>query len=178
MNTSQFPEIKTDRLLLRKLKYSDWKEISFLRSDETVNQYVDRPSAESQEEANNFIKRINENVDLHRSFYWCISQLGNNEMIGSICLWNISEDRKTAEVGYDLHPHFQGCGIMSEALISILHYGFNNLNLEKIEAFTHRNNESSRRLLLKNNFVLVEYRNDDDNENNVIYVIENKQAKR
>ena len=176
MSNNHFPEIKTERLLLRRLKYSDWEIISFLRSDKIVNKYVDRPSARTQTEANDFIKRINNNFETSKSFYWCISKCDNNEMIGSICLWNISEDQKTAEVGYDLCPNFQGKGIMSEALKSILTYGFNNLNLEKIEAFTHFENESSRRLLVKNNFILIEGRTDDDNKNNVIYVIENKQA--
>ena len=176
MINSQFIEIKTNRLLLRRLTYSDWEMISFLRSDKTVNKYVDRPSAETQEEANDFIKRISENIDLHKSFYWCISMHGDNKMIGSICLWNISEDRKIAEVGYDLHPNYQGRGIMSEAIEGILNFGFNNLKLEKIEACTHRDNESSRRLLLKKDFILVEGRTDEGNENNVIYVIGNKRA--
>lgn len=161
---------------MRRLTYSDWKMISYLRSDKTVNKYVDRPSAESQEEANDFIKRISDNFDLRQSYYWCISKQGDTDMIGSICLWNISQDRKTAEVGYDLHPNFQGWGIMSEALKSILNFGFNHLHLEKIEAFTHGVNEASRRLLLRNNFMLIKGKTDEDNENNVVYVVENKQV--
>ena len=34
-------------------------------------------------------------------------------------------------------------GIMSEAIISIVNYGFNNMNLERIEAFVDPNNAPS-----------------------------------
>lgn len=73
-------------------------------------------------------------------------------------MWNFSKDNKKAEVGYDLNPLFQRKGIMSEALKSILGFGFNNLNLDKIDAFTHKKNESSKKLLEKNGFILLEKR--------------------
>lgn len=90
-------------------------------------------------------------------------------------MWHFSEDRKVAEVGYDLHPGYQKKGIMSEALNRVMEFGFNELKLTKIEAFTHKDNESSKRLLTRNNFHLVYNRIDEGNLDNVIFEIENKQ---
>lgn len=64
-------------------------------------------------------------------------------------MWNFSKNNKTSEVGYDLNPIFQGKGIMNEALKSVVDFGFSKLNLNKIEEFTHKENESSKRLLKK-----------------------------
>lgn len=97
-------------------------------------------------------------------------------MIGSISLWNFSEDRKTAEVGYDLGTAFQGMGIMNEALVSILDFGFKELSLETIEAYTHRNNEKSKKLLKNCGFALVEGSIDPDNKDNLIYKIQAPEA--
>lgn len=176
MNGSPYFEIKTTRLLLRKLKHSDYEALIFLRSDEAVNKFVHRPRTETQEQAIKFINTINENIDLDRSYYWVISLLDYDVMIGSICLWNISEDRKIAEVGYDLHPDHQGKGIMSEALKAVLDFGFNTLRLDQIEACTHRDNEASRRLLQRGGFRWVEERVDEDVEYNVIYVLGNNEV--
>ena len=42
LNFSPFPEIKSKRLLLRRMTDADAPELLFLRSDETVMQYIDR----------------------------------------------------------------------------------------------------------------------------------------
>jgi ribosomal-protein-alanine N-acetyltransferase len=46
-------------------------------------------------------------------------------------------ENNTIEVGYGLNPAFQNKGIMTEALKCVIDYGFNELKLIKIEAFTH-----------------------------------------
>ena len=169
MSQNNFLELKTKRLLLRRLNESDWKMISYLRSDKEINKFVTRSSAESKEQALEFITKINNSIENQKLFYWTITEKKNNQMIGSICLWNFSKDRRIAEVGYDLSPKFQGKGIMDESLKSILDFGFKNLNLDIIEAYTHKNNEPSKKLLEKNKFKLVVGKNDEGNQDNIIY---------
>ncbi len=164
-------KLKTNRLALRYPKEKDNKVIQFLRSDKTVNAYVERPRTNSLEEANQFIIDINRKILAEQLFYWCIIINDYPKVIGTICLWNFSKNRNLAEVGYDLHPKFHGQGIMSEALQCILEYGFLSLNLQYIEAFTHKNNEPSKRLLIKNNFHLMKNRKDENNNNNIIFSI-------
>ncbi len=107
----------------------------------------------------------------NQSYYWVITEQPNPQMIGSICLWNFSEDRKYAEVGYDLSPQFQGKGMMTEALQSVLNFGFQHLHLHSIEAFTHHQNENSKKLLKINGFQLIKGKKDEDNLDNIIYEI-------
>jgi ribosomal-protein-alanine N-acetyltransferase len=176
MKANQFSEINTERLLLRRLMESDWEMISYLRSDKEVNKFVKRPSAESKEKALEFINKINNGIDNQNSFYWTIAEKNSNQMIGSICLWNFTKDRKTAEIGYDLSPKFQGKGIMNESLISILEFGFKNLNLDLIEAYTHTRNVTSKKLLERNRFILDVNRKDEHNQDNIIYKLKKPTA--
>ena len=169
MEQNHFTKINTERLLLRRPKETDWEMISYLRSDKEVNEFVKRPSAESKEKALEFISKTNLGIDGDNVFYWVITERDNDQMIGSICLWNFSKDRKIAEVGYDLSPKFQRQGIMNEALVSVLAYGFENLHLNLIEAYTHRKNESSKKLLERNQFILIKSMKDEHNQDNVIY---------
>lgn len=172
MQFIEFPVLTTQRLTLRQATNHDWKEVLFLRSDEEVNKYVKRLAPKNKRDAEEFITKITRGFKSGEIIYWSITLQESPEMIGSICLWNFSPDRTIAEVGYDLHPQFQNRGIMSEALKGVLNFGFNDLKLKEIEAFTHYGNENSKQLLTKNNFRLTPDRQDENNVNNVIFTIE------
>ena len=169
MNFIPFPTLTTDRLILRKANKADGNEILFLRSDPSVNKYINRPPTNNLKDAEDFMERIENGIQKGQNINWNITLKNDPKMIGSICIWNFSEDQKTGEVGYDLHPQFHGKGMMSEALKCVVKYGFQELGLEKIEAYTHRENESSKRLLENNNFTLVPDKEDDYNEFNVVF---------
>lgn len=142
-----FPVITTHRLHLRQLKTSDSHEILALRSNETVNKYLDRKPSHSVEDAINFIHTINENIQNNDSIYWGICLINSEVLIGTICLFNFSNDRSIAEIGFELLPDFHGKGIMKEAASAVINYGFQKIGLNSIEAYTHPENESSQKLL-------------------------------
>lgn len=174
MVTKPFPTIKTARLLLRKIDVDDSEVILFLRSDAVVNKYIERPEhrkTKTVEQAQTHIEKMNGLFDNEEAIAWGIAVEGNPKLIGTICLWNFSEDRKTAEVGYDLDPAFQGKGMMSEALKAVLSFGFDKLGFALIEAFTHVENEASKKLLVTNGFQLAVGRKEDGNLSNVIFEI-------
>ena len=175
MKFKSFPNLSSDRLFLRKIEISDAEEILFLRSDQEVTKFIERPEERKTRninDASNFIKDLNVNFKINKSFSWGITISGNTKIIGTICLWNFSQNNKTAEVGFDLDPKFQRKGIMNESLKMIVDFGFKVLMLDKIEAFTHRENLSSKKLLVKNGFQLIEDHHDLDNKFNVIFELD------
>jgi ribosomal-protein-alanine N-acetyltransferase len=169
MNKNNFPEIHTERLVLKRLEKSDWKVISFLRSDKNVNQFVNIPAAETKEKALKYIDKINTGVDKQNIYYWKITERNKNEMIGSICLWNFSKDDKTAEIGYVLSPEYHRKGIMNESLKNVTKFGFQKLNLNLIVAYTHYLNKSSIKLLKRNGYNLVKGKKDEDYPDNIVF---------
>jgi ribosomal-protein-alanine N-acetyltransferase len=174
MNITTFPEINTERLILRKIEESDSDVILFLRSDKTINKFIDRPEnrkTKNISDAIKHIKKLNIETENNKSFSWGITLKNDPKIIGTICLWNFSENYKIAEVGYDLNPTFQRKGVMSEALNRVINFGFNELGLDNIEAYTHIQNENSKKLLEKNGFNFVKDRKDNDNLSNVVFEI-------
>jgi ribosomal-protein-alanine N-acetyltransferase len=171
---SPFPTLQTERLFLRKLSLDDAEEIFYLRSNKHINKYIDRIRATSVEDANNFIIKTNQAIENNEYIDWAITFKDDSRLIGSICLWNINEEENKAEVGYELLPEFQRKGIANEALSKIIEFGFDVMQLYKIEAYTHKENIASTKLLEKFGFVrdLHEESKIDftiDNPNNVIY---------
>jgi len=151
--------------------------ISFLRSDPGVNQYVKRRPAETKEKALGFIEKINSGIKDGHLYYWKITQIGQPDMIGSICLWNFSKNNKIAEIGYDLHPRFQSQGIMTECILEIAKYAFQELQLESMVAYTQFNNKSSVALLKRSCFKLVTGKKDKDNSDNIIFELKRQERR-
>jgi RimJ/RimL family protein N-acetyltransferase len=174
LKQSKSPTIITKRLVLSSLEDSDVDEIFFLRSDPGVNRFVKRPAPKNKKEALAVIQKLRTGVAEGESFFWRFSLKGGSRLIGTICLWNFSEDRKTAEIGYDLHPNLQGKGYMNEAFVSVLNYGFTQLSLTNIEAYTHFKNRRSLNLLRHNGFKHIEERKDETNADNIVYSLSNE----
>ncbi len=147
-NSTPFPTLATERLVLRQLLESDVEEIFSLRSDTIINKYLGRQPSKTLEDALIFIKNIKKNELL----YWAITLAGNEKLIGTICLFDISEELKKCEIGYELLNDYQGQGIMNEAAKKIIEYALQTLGLKTIDAFTHKENQRSTKLLQKLDF--------------------------
>ena len=167
-----FPELRSSRLLLRNLNSNDRKMMFFLRSDKKVNAFIKREGAKKIDDAIDFMNMIQKGFEDGDNINWAICRKEDEKMIGSVCLWNFSEDLKTAEAGYSLHPEYQNQGIMHEALSSVIEFGFGILNFEHIVAYTHYANQNSIKLLEKNGFKLQKEMKDPGNENNVILSVD------
>jgi ribosomal-protein-alanine N-acetyltransferase len=162
-----FPVLKTERLTLRQLSVNDDKELFALRSDKQVNKYIDRNPSTSIEDARKFIHKIEEVVRQHQGIYWAIT-LNDDKLVGTICLFNFSNEHDQAEIGYELLPAFQRQGIMQEAASKVILFGLDVMGLKAIEAYTHPENENSSNLLKKFNFRKQEK---SDNNSNDMFVI-------
>jgi [ribosomal protein S5]-alanine N-acetyltransferase len=147
-----FPILTTERLLLKCIELSDAPAIKKLRSNKSVNQFLDRPKSTTIEGAQRFIKNILFGIENQHSFYWVIVLKETNTLIGTICYWNLVREANQAELGFELLPKFQGKGIMREALAKVLEYGWNELQFETINAFTKFDNQKSISLLEKFDF--------------------------
>lgn len=153
-----FPELKTERLLLRKMTKNDGPEMLFLRSDDRVMQYIDREKTKTLEEAEDFIARINASVDANETIMWAITMANDPAtLIGTICYWRMQLEHYRAEVGYVLHPGYWNRGIMHEALVAVANYGFEGMQLHSIEAHINPGNTASGKVLEKAGFTREAY---------------------
>ncbi|MGO4709055.1 GNAT family N-acetyltransferase [Chryseobacterium sp. 2TAF14] len=162
-------KLETERLVLKPINENHAEDILKIRSNEEINKFLKRIPPQTNYDALGFILTIKQRVENKETIFWGISLKNQSNLIGTICLWNFSEDRKTAEVGYELLPDYHSKGIMSETLQAVLNFGFNELYLNEILAFTHQLNESSKSLLLKHHFALEEGRTDEGFPDNLVF---------
>lgn len=162
-------ELKTNRLLLRNILVDDYKELFEIRFHPEVLKHIKREIIDDKTELKSFILDRIKDVENGKTCYWGISELGSTKLIGTICLWNFNDTKTFAEIGYELHPNCHGKGFMSEAMETVLNFGFEDLQLKIIEAFTSKHNEPSKALLNKFGFYLEPNRIDEGFPNNIIY---------
>lgn len=164
-----YPILYTERLDLTRIKDTDAEVVFFQRSNEETMKYIKREPYVSVSQALEYIQVINDQFEEGKSITWGIRRIGEPQLLGSICLWKFSEDKKTAEIGYDLQPKYQNLGIMSEAMKAVLEYGFDVMNFSLIEAFTSQYNSSSIKLLESHGFIEHPTKRDEGNSDNRIF---------
>ena len=147
-----FPTLNTERLTLRQPKLTDDREMHVQRSDERIIRFLGRPACESPEEARQFIAKILGIIENGDGYFWVITLKNEDKLIGTICYWNMEKEQHLAEIGYALHPDFHGKGIMQEALAEVIRFGFEQLQLRTITAFSAAENAPSCKLLERTGF--------------------------
>lgn len=147
-----FPDLLTNRLLLRKLEPADAVAVYALRSNPEVNRFVIRPPITGLEDGIRFIHRINSSVSEGDCLFWAVVPKQSDDLIGTICLWNWNNLHHQAEIGFELLPSWQGKGLMHEAISKVLPFAFDELKFEKIEAWIHSANRPAIQLVVKNGF--------------------------
>lgn len=164
-----FPNLITDRLVLRELNFNDVKAIFELRSSKEINKLISRETPKNIEEAKEFIKVCHQEFKNENRVFWAIEL--EDKVIGTIVYHKISLQNRYAEIGYELNPNYQQKGFMSKALKTVLDFGFHQMNLKTIEAFTHKNNIASIALLEKYHFKYQPERKCKSFEHNRIFKI-------
>ena len=174
-NFTPFPVLETERLTLRELNLDDAKAIFGLRTNKEINEFIDRKILNNLSESRAFIDLISNLASNNEGVFWVLQSKSNHQLIGTIGLRNFEDEENYAEIGYELDPSYHQRGFMNEAFEAILKFGFENLGLKTIEAFTHHNNNASITLLKKQQFVLDPERRDEGFENNRSYRIVNSE---
>jgi len=157
LNFQPFPQIPTDRLLLREISKTDAADLFALRSNKDLMRHIDRPLAQTMQDALNLIEIIITALKNNEGITWGITLKNNPQLIGTIGFWRIIKEHYRAEIGYLLMDSLQRKGIMQEAITVVVNYGFNFMQLHSIEANVNPGNTASIMLLEKNKFIREAY---------------------
>ena len=152
------PELRTARLLLRRITAADAPAILRLRSDEQVMRYLDREPAASLDDALKHISIIYANLTDNAGLTWAVTRAeAPDELLGTCGIWRLDLCHHRGEVGYALLPEAWGQGLMHEALAEVCRYGFEELKLHSLEANVNPLNAASIQVLERLGFVREAY---------------------
>ena len=138
----------TERLLLREFTKQDVDAVAEFRKDPRCLEYYYRP-AYTREECVRFVEKcIAWSKESPRcKFQLAITDRSNGVLLGDCGVRTESIGSRRGDIGYELSPVYWGQGFASEAVRSILQVGFEDLDLDEIEARCVVANKRSVRLL-------------------------------
>lgn len=147
-----FPNLETDRLVLREILPCDTDAVYAIFSNGDVTKYYGLTTFGKVDQAEKLIEAFSSNFQTKKGIRWGIELKGVPGLIGTIGFNLWSPVHKRAEVGYDIHPDFWRKGYASEAVAKIVEYGFQEMELTRIGATVFVENEGSSQLLMKQGF--------------------------
>ena len=149
--TAEFPIIRTQRLLLRQFADNDLENVFKGLSHPDVIKYygVSFQTLESTKEQMTFFADLEKN---ETGIWWAVCSLENQTFYGAGGLNSLNKEHKKAEIGFWLISDFWGDEIMKEAMPLICSYGFDNLELHRIEGFVESENKNCKNAMAKLDF--------------------------
>lgn len=146
-----FPILKTDRLDLVEIKQSHSADLINLFGDENETRFYNILPLTNEHEAQKpidwFISLFNDKLGVR----WGIAIKGQQNIIGTIGFNNFTK-RHRANIGYDLQTEHWNNGYITEALKTVINFGFDQLEINRIEAEVMQGNIISEKVLEKLNF--------------------------
>ena len=159
---------KTERLILRPLKLSDFDDVWEYDSDYEVVKYMYELSVRpgevmEKQESKDYLSSVEEEwkkenpdfcefaIELADS---ASGENGRNKVIGNICLF-IDKDRVNGEFGWMLNRKYQNKGYATEAAECLKNIAFNELGFKSLRAHCDERNKASRRVMEKLGMSLV-----------------------
>ena len=152
LDLSTFDELRTERLCLRELREDDDESLFAMRSDDDVMQYIGSCRATRLEDAREVIKRVLTDRQNNDGITWGLTFHDDDSLIGSVGYYRLKKEHYRGEIGYMLGKRHWGRGLMSEAVIAAIEYGFHTIGFHSIEAITDPDNQRSIAVLLRNGF--------------------------
>ncbi|MFD2564817.1 GNAT family N-acetyltransferase [Aquimarina rubra] len=139
----------TDRLRLTIVESSDLLKIHELLSIPEVDQYNALGIPTNKEVTEVYLEEWIENFRMRNEFVFTMSSLSDDAFIGLTSLRIGNPKYSIGSLWYKLHPEFWSQGYATEAVKKVLHFGFNDMGLHRIEAGCAVDNIGSIRVLEK-----------------------------
>ena len=145
--------ITTDRLVLRRFEYSD--DVSMLRNwiaDEKIQTMYSEPVYSTKEEVKELLDKYIGSYERPDYYRWAVIEKESGECIGQIAYFLVDSKNHFAEIEYCIGAEFQCKGYATEATQTVIAFGFDKINLHKVQICTKTINIPSRRVIEKCGF--------------------------
>ena len=145
-------KIFTNNYYLRNIEESDLESVYQGLSNPAVieNYGISYSSLEETKEQMKWFRNLEVSGSGKR---FAICDVTSDEFLGAGGLNDLIEEHQKAEIGLWLLPEHWGRGILQEIMPKIVDYGFEKLNLHRIEGFVESNNTKCRKAMAKTGFI-------------------------
>lgn len=147
-------KIETERLILRKFQYTDDESmLKYWISDPAIQSMYAEPIYTTKQEVKELIDKYINAYEKDDYYRWAVILKETGECIGQIAYFLVDNKNHFAEIEYCIGTSFQKRGLATEATKAVIKYGFNKINLHKVQICHKSINIASCRVIEKCGFV-------------------------
>ena len=143
--------IDTPRLILRKLKVGDLRDLYEMRTNPVMNIFL---SDEFDEEYSEYEQKSIQNLLNNDNLLWVIEEKTKHKVIGTINIDELNLKHKLCEVTVAVNSKYWNNGYSTEALGAFVDFVQTTNEIHRIESSVWSGNEGSRKIFLSNDFQL------------------------
>lgn len=140
------PVLDTPRLVMRPLAAEDVHDLHDAFSDPEAMRFMDFTAAQSFADSARYLSTYLFVLPAWHAT-WALVCRESEKVVGFANYHHRENWNQRLEIGFFLHPAFQGRGLMAEALTALLAYCFEQLAMERIEVTTSPDNSAAIRLI-------------------------------
>lgn len=145
--------IETDRLILRRFNYEDDDTmLKYWIADEKIQSLYSEPVYTTKAAVKELLDKYIDNYSKDNYYRWAITLKDNTACIGQISYFLVDDKNHFAEIEYCIGAEFQCRGLATEATKAVIEYGFNQINLHKVQISHNSINNPSKRVIEKSGF--------------------------
>jgi len=146
------PTLQTPRLLLRPFAESDANAIYALQSNARVLRYWDSPPWSERSRADAFIAECRKMEDDGSGARFAVETRGDSTFVGWCSMFRWNPVYRSLGIGYCFDEPAWGKGYATETVRAMLHWAYDTLDLNRVEAELDTRNGASARILEKLGF--------------------------
>ncbi|MBZ9637412.1 GNAT family N-acetyltransferase [Clostridium sp. FP1] len=148
-----FPELESERVIYREVTLEDVEDIFKIYSDPQVAKYDWYKPMATKEDALSKINQYKEEFQNKEEITWGIARKNDDKIIGYCCFFAFDNDSRRSEIGYGFNRDEWNKGYATEAIKILVKFGFEVMNLNRVEATVTLGNDASVKALKKANFL-------------------------
>lgn len=142
-----YEELESERLILRKIKEDDAVRLynNIYNNYEYYKYYYQLPF-ESFENYKLLVEKYKEYYENGNHFRWGIVIKETNEIIGLVQLHSRDYLNNNCQIGYIIGYNYNNFGYAKEAVVSVINFAFEKLNIHRVDANITEENKASIKL--------------------------------
>jgi ribosomal-protein-alanine N-acetyltransferase len=144
-----FPILCSPRLILRALRPTDLDDLYEYASDPEIDHFVPWEHYKNIDEARENLNEFLGEYEKDGLGAWGIEHRADKKMIGIINTSIPHRINRRVEIGYTISRAYWGQGLATEAVKALIEFGFETMNLVRIEAVVLPEHLASARVLVK-----------------------------
>ena len=119
---------------------------------EEVTRHYDVETMTTTDAASAMITFMRQRYSSRAGIRWALEHKASRTLVGTIGFNNINQIAHKGLIGYEVLPAAWGRGLATEAVRAVVHFGHEQIELNRIEALVMLENHASVRVLLKAGF--------------------------